>query len=204
LLERGFSVVCVELGAALADRVRRDLAGTPFTVHLAPFERWESEERNFDLVYAATAWHWIDPAIRYEKAHSLLRLGGHLAFWNAGHAFPPGFDSFFTDIQAVYDAIGESHPGEWPPPAPDRLPDSRDEITASGFFDNVKVHRYLWARRYSAEQYIALLNTFSGHIAMQPAKRDMLYSEIRRLIAARDDPHVLRHWHATLHVATRT
>lgn len=203
LLERGFSVVCVELGAALADRARQDLAGMPFTVHIAPFESWAAEAQDFDLVYAATSWHWVDPALRYEKAHSLLRPGGHLAFWAAGHAFPEGFDSFFTEIQEVYNAIGESHPGEWPPPPPDQLPDSRDEITASGFFDDVKVHRYVWTTRYGAEQYLGLLNTFSGHIAMEPAKRDILYAEIRRRIAAREDPHILRHWHATLHVATR-
>ena len=29
--------------------------------------------------YAATAWHWIAPAVRYRKAHALLRPGGHLA-----------------------------------------------------------------------------------------------------------------------------
>jgi hypothetical protein len=29
-----------------------------------PFEEWEGEQEAFDLVYAATAWHWVDPEIR--------------------------------------------------------------------------------------------------------------------------------------------
>jgi hypothetical protein len=94
------------------------------------------------------------------------------------HAFPPGFDSFFAEIQEVYDAIGERHPGEWPPPTPDQIPDAGDEIIASGFFEHVKVRRYVWATRYTADEYIALLNTFSGHIAMETSRRDQLYAEI--------------------------
>ena len=80
LLERGFSVVCVELGAQLAEQARRNLAGLPVEVETEPFETWSGEPKTFDLVYAATAWHWLDPAIRYGKAHQLLRPGGHLAF----------------------------------------------------------------------------------------------------------------------------
>jgi SAM-dependent methyltransferase len=203
LLERGFTVVCVELGDALAKRARNDFVGMPFAVHVSAFEAWQPDGEDFDLVYAATAWHWIDPAIRYKKAHELLRPGGHLAFWGAAHALPPGFDGFFTEIQEVYDAIGESHPGEWPPPTPDEIPDASDEIIESGFFDQVKVHRYVWATRYTADEYIALLNTFSGHIAMEKTRRDRLYAEIRRRIARRDDGSVLRHWYSILHVATR-
>lgn len=203
LLERGFTVVCVELGDALASRARHEFVGLPFTVHVSPFESWHTDAGDFDLVYAATAWHWIDPALRYEKAHALLRPGGHLAFWSAAHAFPPGFDSFFTEIQDVYEAVGEPHPDEWPPPAPDDIPDASDQIIASGFFEQVEVHRYLWAKRYTADEYIALLNTFSGHIAMEKPQRDHLYAEIRRLLAARADGRVLRHWYSILHVARR-
>jgi SAM-dependent methyltransferase len=203
LLERGFSVVCVELGAQLAERARRNLAGLPVEVHVAPFEQWNAQAKTFDLVYAATAWHWTEPRTRYQKAHDLLRPGGHLAFWSAEHAFPVDVDSFFIEIQDVYDAIGEGHPGEWPPPSPEKVADQADEITASGLFGGVCVRRYLWKTHHTADEYIALLNTFSGHIAMEDEKRKQLYHEIHRRIASRKDPRVVRHWHAILHVAQR-
>jgi SAM-dependent methyltransferase len=107
-LERGFSVVCVELGAQLAEKARQNLAAFPVEIHVAPFESWEPEHDAFDLVYAATAWHWLDPAIRDRKAHGLLRAGGHLAFWSAGHAFPVGFDPFFTETYAPGSATAPS------------------------------------------------------------------------------------------------
>ena len=204
LLRRGFSVTCIELGAELAARARRNLAGFPAEIHVAPFETWAGERESFALVYAATAWHWVDPDIRYRKAHQLLRPGGHLAFWSALHAFPAGFDRFFSEIQEVYDAIGEGHPGEWPPPPPDALPDDTAEIEASGLFEDVRTRRYVWETLYGADDYIALLDTFSGHIAMDAPKRRRLYGEIRERIARRPDPHLRRHWYAILHVARRT
>lgn len=140
LLARGFSVVCVELGSELARVARANFAGLPGEVHVGAFESWQTDER-FDLVYAATAWHWIDPEVRYRKARALLRPGGHLAFWSAGHAFPAGFDPFFTEIQEVYDAIGEGVPGQWPPPPPERMPDDRAEIETTGLFEVTEIRR---------------------------------------------------------------
>jgi SAM-dependent methyltransferase len=203
LLERGFSTVGVELGAQLAERARRNLAGLPVEIDVALFEQWDGTPGSFDLVYSATAWHWIDPAVRYRKAHALLRPGGHLAFWSAQHAFPSSVDPFFTEIQDVYDAIGESHPGEWPPPLPEEVVDDADEIKGSGLFENIQVRRYVWETLYTADQYVALLNTFSGHIAMEERKRAHLYREIRGRINRREDPRVRRHWLAILHAARR-
>jgi SAM-dependent methyltransferase len=204
LLERGFAVVCVELGAQLAAQARRNLAGLPVEIHVAPFEAWGAKPESFDLVYAATAWHWLDPAIRYRRAHELLRPGGHLAFWSALHAFPPDFDPFFTEIQQVYDALGESDAIRWPPAPPDEIPDLKDEIERSDLFEDVVVRRYLWEKDYSADEYIALVSTFSGHIAMDNGKRERLYREIRERIGSRPVRQIRRHWYSILHVARRT
>jgi SAM-dependent methyltransferase len=204
LLERGFTVVCVEMGPRLAERARGNLAGLPVEIHVAPFEAWEGEPGAFDLVFAATAWRWIDPAARYRQAHRFLAPGGHLAFWSALHAIPAGFDPFFAEIQAVYDAIGESRDGEWPPPPPEEVPDHAAEIEASGLFEDIQVRRYVWEKSYTSDAYIALLNTFSGHIAMEAEKRQHLYREIRERIGRRPDQRVRRHWYAILHVARRT
>ncbi len=74
---------------------------------------------------------------------------------------------------------------------------------ASALFEDVEVRRYLWESSYTAEEYIALLDTFSGHIAMEPAKRRRLDAEIRARLGARPDGRVRRHWAAILHVARR-
>jgi SAM-dependent methyltransferase len=203
LLERGFSVVCVELGMQLAEAARRNLVGHPVEIEVEPFESWKGEPESFDLVYAATAWHWVDSAVRYRKAHELLRPSGYLAFWGARHAFPADADPFFTEIQEVYDAIGESYEGTWPPPPPEKVPDEVAEIEGTGLFEQIDVRRYVWETKYTADEYITLLDTFSGHITMDVEKRKCLYREIRARIARREEPVVRRHWLAILHLARR-
>lgn len=202
LAEQGFRILCIELGERLAEVARKNLTAYPgVDVVTSSFENWNAGDRRFDLAYAATSWHWIDREIRYVKAASLLKPGGHLAFWSATHAFPAGFDSFFTEIQEVYEAIGERYEGTWPPPPPEKIPDQTAEIEASGLFDVIGVRRFVWAQTYTAEEYIALLETFSGHRAMTEANREVLYREIRDRIGRRAEERVIRHWRSILHVA---
>ena len=204
LARRGFQITCVELGADLAAEARRNLAGFPrVNIVNGPFETWEPPQAGFDLVFAATAWHWIDPAVRYRRAWELLRDGGHLAFWSATHAFPAGGDRFFHQLQAVYDEIGEGLPAGTRFPEPAELPDERTEIETTGLFTDVTVRRFGWEIEYTADEYIRLLDTFSGHIAMDQWQRDRLYGEIRRRLAERPDGRLSRGWGAVLHVARR-
>ena len=215
LARRGFAIDCVELGGALAAEARRNLAGFGrVRVEHADFESWAPGQSpgtvrddgfgGFGLLFAATAWHWIDPAVKYRKARSLLRPGGHLAFWEAVHVVPEsGGDPFFAQIQDVYDEIGSGVPAGWVSPTPATLPDGRAEIEASGQFTDVAVRRFDWEIRYTADEYIRLLDTFSSNLSMATWQRDRLYGEIRRRLARRPDGLLRRHWGAVLNVARR-
>jgi SAM-dependent methyltransferase len=204
LARRGFRITCVELGPELALAARRNLAGLGAEVIEGRFEDWRPTPGvRFDLVFAATAWHWVDPAVRYAAAWRALRPGGHLAFWSAAHVFPDGGDPFFREIQDVYDEINEGLPPGAGQPRPGELAEHTAEIEASGLFDVVHIRHFDWERVYDAEGYIDLLNTFSGHIAMEGWQRERLYGEIRRRLGERPDGTVRRHWGAVLHVARR-
>jgi SAM-dependent methyltransferase len=216
LARRGFSVTCVELGTALAAEARRNLASfARVTVVNADFETWQpatvppgragegDEVSGFGLVFAATAWPWIDPSVKYQKAASLLRPGGHLAFWEAGHVIPGDGDPFFREIQDVYDEIGEGMPGGWVSPTVETLPSFEAEISETGLFSDVVTRRFQWEIRYTADSYIRLLETFSSNLVMERWQRERLYGEIRRRLASRADGLVRRHWGAVLHVARK-
>lgn len=205
LAQRGFHLTCLEIGPALAARARRNLAGyREVTITEDSFETWRpARDHHFTMVLAATAWHWIDPTVRYRRAWHALRPGGHLAFWRADHVFPAGGDPFFVEIQDVYDEIGEGLPSGATRPRPGQLPDQRAEIERSGLFTDVSVRHFDWEVSYTAQQYLRLLDTFSGHIAMPIAQREHLYAEITRRLAQRPDGRVRRGWGAVLHVARR-
>lgn len=206
LAQRGYRITGVEPGPALATVALRVLAGFDVEIVVGRFEDVPTPPPadRFDLVYAATAWHWVNPARRYVRAAQVLRPGGYLAIWGAGHVIPYDGDPFFTDLQEVYDQIGEGHPPDTVTPRPGELEDLTDEIRASGWFDVVEVSQWDWETTYDADAYIDLLNTFSGHIAMQGWQRDRLYREIRRRLALRPDGKLRRHWGGVLHIARLT
>jgi SAM-dependent methyltransferase len=203
LARRGFRITCIELGPELAAAARRNLDGLDAEVIEGRFEDWLNAEIRFDLVFAATAWHWVDPAAGYRSAWRALRPGGHLAFWSATHVFPDGGDPFFRELQDVYDEINEGLPPGAVWTRPGELAEQTAEIAASGLFDVTHVRQFDWERVYDAEGYIGLLNTFSGHLSMADWQRERLYGEIRRRLGERPDGTLRRHWGAVLHVARR-
>ena len=189
----------------LAARAQAALAEYPdVEVVQSSFEAWRPPDAvRFDMVVAATSWHWIDPSLpvpedvrRPEARRAPVVLVG-------AHVFPDGGDPFFCEIQDVYDEIGEGLPPDAARPRPGELPDARDEIAATGLFDVVSVDQYGWEVVYDAEGYIDLLETFSGHISMAPWQRERLYGEIRRRLGERPDGLLRRGWGAVLHVARR-
>jgi SAM-dependent methyltransferase len=205
LAERGFAVTCLEPGPSLAATARNNLARYPRVQVIGQaFEDWRpADDERFDLVFAATSWHWIDPAVGYQLAWRRLRPGGHLAIWRSDHVFPADGDPFFRELQEVYDEIGEGMPaGTWYF-APGEQPDDRAAIEGSGLFTVTSVRHFDWEIRYTAQEYIALLDTFSSHIDMAGWQRDRLYGEIRRRLAGRPDGKVRRHWGVVLEVAAR-
>jgi len=202
LAARGFRITGVEIGTALAAAARRNLADFDnVEIVEVAFENLDARFASYDMVFAATAWHWIDPGVRYQRAADALGRRGYLAFWDAVHVIPYGGDPFFEELQEVYDDIGEGVPRGTLLPRPGELDDRRDEIVASGLFDVLDLSQFDWEITYTADEYIDLLDTFSGHIAMHAWQRARLYGEIRRRLAERHDGRLRRHWGGVLHVA---
>lgn len=207
LARRGFRVTALELGTDLAEQARLNLAPFPLaSVITTGFEGWEPPAgTRYGLVYAANAWQWLDPETRWSKTADLIADSGFLAIFGASHAFPEGFDPFFTELQTVYDEIGDGVSGGWPPPPPRQTNDWLvDQAEASGRFRVIDRRLYVWAMRYDADRYIDLLNTFANHIIMEPPKREHLYAEVRRRLAGRPDGLLTRHWVSQLAVFQRT
>ncbi len=201
LARRGCNVIGVEMGGNLARIARSKAAQYPnVRIVTGRFEDWDPRGASFDMVFAATSWHWLDPRLRYRKAAEVLRPAGVLAFTSGGHAFPPGFDPFFAQIHACYKAIGEARM-EWPPLPPDAIPDAAEEIGRSGYFDDVRIIRSVWVQEFAADEYIDLMSTASDHRLMTPAKRERLFAEMRRLINARPGGRIQKHNLTILHVA---
>jgi SAM-dependent methyltransferase len=203
LAKRGLRVTAVELSEDLATIARRNLSTHPdVEIITADFETWSPTDTDFDAVVAVTAFHWIDPASRYEKSARLLRPSGSLAVVASRHVLPDGSDPFWVQVQSDYDAVVPTEANR-PPPHPDLVGDLGSEIEASGLFRNVASRRYLWDVTYSADEYIDVLNTFSGHRAIPASKRAELFDRIRRRIERQPHRAVTKTLLSTLNVARR-
>ena len=203
LARRGHAITCVELGASLAARARAQLASFPdVSVVVADFESWEPEVAGFDAVVAFTALHWISPGLRYAKPAALLRKEGHLAVVTTSHVLPRDGDPFFAAVQEDYLALGPD-PSNGPPPDPAAVGDKSGEIAAGGALRPVATRRYVWHVEYTADEYLDLLGTYSGHLTMALGARERLLQRIRDRIEARPGGTVRKSYLATLDVAQR-
>lgn len=199
LARRGFEIVCVELGAALADAARRKLAAFPqVDVVNARFEDWEPQGE-LDAVVAFTAFHWIDPDVRYAKPARILRGGGALAVVETAHVRREGGDRFWADVQEDYDAV-VPHPDNRPPTRPHEVGDLRGEIEATGLFRDIAVRQHLWDVTYTADEYIAVIGTYSRNLELPDATRDELFGRIHQRIERHGT--VTKTYLATLNLAT--
>ena len=203
LAERGYAVTAVEMGAELAAVARRNLARYPEArVVTAKFEEWGPPAEPFDLVCCATAFSWLDPALRLDRCAAALRPGGHLAVWDTHHV-EGGTGQFFIDVQGCYE--------RWDPATPPGLRLSRAEdipVVSYGMethpaFEAPVVRDYLYEVAYTTETYLDVLGTYSNHIALPEPNRGELFRCIAALLEQGYGGRIVKAYMARLLVARR-
>ncbi|KAF4410762.1 class I SAM-dependent methyltransferase [Streptomyces lycii] len=203
LAERGCRITAVERGEAMAAVARRNLAGfAAVEVVTADFETWPLPEEPFDAVVAATAFHWIDPAVRMAKAADALRPGGALAVVATQHV-AGGSEAFFAEVQDCYERFDPATPPGLRPPAAEDVDTSAhaDEAARSGRFGPVDFRRYAWDLEYTTAEYLDVLRTYSNHRALPPETREGLLDCIAGLIDSRYGGRVTKRYLTELRVS---
>ncbi len=204
--EQGYAIHCIELGANLAAIAKKNASAYPkVQVSVGNFEEYPLEEKTFDLVISATAFHWIDPEVGYRKAAEVLKPNGALAlFWNKPVQTQVSAD-YVQSIQNVYERVvpemakrfpGLVHPDAVPTPI-------KDEIDRSRLFGEVTVLKYGWETEYTAQAYVKLLNTYSDHIALEKEIRAELFDGIENLIETDFDGRIVKEHLSILYLAHR-
>lgn len=176
----GASVIAVELGARLASVLRENVRGTAVQVVHSAFEDWSPPYR-VDLVTSFTAWHWVEKTTRADRVHAALAPGGRLATVTTAHV-RGGTVEFFAQAQDCY--------LQWDPAtdhdevllSPAQLPETIDEIDTDPRFAPAVRRRYVRDITYTADDYVAVLQTYSGHRALSTERRTGLLSCLRSLI----------------------
>jgi SAM-dependent methyltransferase len=184
LLERGARVVAVEIGPSLAAFLERQLApefAGRLRVINESFEECDVELESFDVVACATAFHWIDPAIKVQKSHDALRPGGAIAIIMTNQIRSDVDRGFFERVFPIYvkyrpDEQKTESPGE------DVVPSEYDEIEKSGVFESVELRRYRWDQTYRTTDYADLVRSYANTQMMPEADREALIADLCRVI----------------------
>src|ERR1019366_2412133 len=64
----GWSVLGVDPGEQLARVAREKFGDERFAVEVSTFDDWQVRGRSFDLLFSASAYHWVAPEVRWVKA----------------------------------------------------------------------------------------------------------------------------------------
>jgi SAM-dependent methyltransferase len=175
-------VTAVELGKNMASYTREKFRNyTNFEIAEVPFEDYVCAENQFDLLYSATAFHWIEPEIGYRKAYRIIKNGGTLAlFWNR-----PSVNDRDNRLHQKIQSIYHKFLPQWGEKAKvDRGAQQkriRNQITEYGFTD-LAFHLYPNTRTMTGEEYVELLNTYSDHRALDDRIRVPFYHAVRTAI----------------------
>ncbi len=166
-LDKNFHVTAVDIGEKLINSVREKFSSySNFNAILGDFMTEFLPENNYDLIYSATAFHWL-PDEKYLKVKKLLKSGGIIAlFWN--RPFVRNLDDITNVKNAkVYDRYyGVS----------DKAKQFSEEDTfkicsklEESCFNDIKCEIYRRTRTLSTGEYIKLLNTYSDHCSLPKA-----------------------------------
>lgn len=198
----GADVVAVEPGAGLATVLKRKLADAKIEVVVSAFEAWPAPIEPFDVLVAFTAWHWLDPAVRMEKAAAALRPSGMLATVSTVHV-AGGTEEFFVDVQECYERWDPSTPPGLRLPRPESIPAAVDELDDHVRFEPALRRRFQQDVVYSTRGYLELLATYSGHRALPPTRRDALFACIGELVDRRYGGTIVKRYLYELRLARR-
>jgi SAM-dependent methyltransferase len=182
---RGAAVLAVEPSAEMAAVARRRCAPYPgVQIVESEFERMELGGEAFPLLYSAQAWHWIDPAVRCQRARAALAPRGLLAvFWNrpawgrseVREALANAYRRFAPDMRA--DAA--LHPENRSPQGDD---DWVAEIARAPGFNDPMVRFYHWSQVYGPADYAGLISTLSDVQMLEPPARTRLLQAIEAAV----------------------
>ena len=192
LAKLGHFITAVEPGENLVEVFKQEL-GNYHNVQIitSSFEEAPLPLSTFDLVYVATAFHWLDPEVKFKKTHSVLKSGGHLAIIRTCHILSDETRTFFDATQPIYDQFTDVKE-KASKSLVTKISDIKLDTLDTDLFKQVYFNVFPMRITYTSEQYVKLLSTFSEVIAMNLEEREAFLVQISDLIKNQFDNKVVK------------
>jgi len=147
----GFRLTAIDIGPSMIAAARCRLDGSAVSLQVSSFEDFDAAGASFDLIISGTAFHWVDPDVRFRKPARLLRPGGWLALLEIVERYD---DPLRAALLGMWAARGDGTAGVWQPHFADT-----EAIAGTGLFETPvrKTHTQRIVR--PAEAVIGVENT---------------------------------------------
>lgn len=143
-----------------------------FSPTCSSFEDYDCLNETYDLIFSATAFHWIKPEVGYPKAYCLLKRNGVMAvFWHLASIIEPKTE-MLNQIRNIY--------RKYAPELDDyiSLDEAEDlhnlrisQMQINNLFNNPVSRIYRWEDEYTTERYLRLMNSYSDFHDIDNDKR---------------------------------
>ena len=186
LLQTGCELTAVEYGARFCELCTEKFKDYPkFSVITSRFEEAELARNTFDLVFSASAFHWVPEEIGYPKVFSVLKKGGVFARF-ANHPFrDKGNPALTEEIDRIYGKYYynfHNRKQEAAQEYSEEQANNRALIAGKYGFVDIRYAIFRRTRIFSAKEYIALLGTYSDHIAIEETMRTEFFAKLEEAI----------------------
>jgi SAM-dependent methyltransferase len=208
LVDRGLRVDAVDPGPNMIAIAQRRLGPNhAVAFHLARFEDVELPQPQFDAVFSATAFHWVDPAVGWAKAAAQLEVGGLLALLSHVNRRDEESRAIQDEFLAVLHRHAPEVAEEWRQPAEfdavlAGVADRRANVSelwdwlmqgglrrpemavpeAARLFEDVEVASEAYTVDETADGLLAHVRTTSLYHRVEPARRNAFEEDHRRVV----------------------
>jgi SAM-dependent methyltransferase len=199
-------ITVVEPDVRFAPQLQSLAAITKARLHLvqSAFEDAALPPRCFDLVAAATSFHWLDPTVALDKIAHVLKPGGYAALWWNLFGDLDRADPFHDATTALLADLAVSPSG-----APNAIPFALDraareaQFVACGKFAAVEYAQTHWTLTLNTPQVGRLYGGFS-HIQRLPAtQRTELLEQLMALAQNQFGGTIERNMTSVIYLARR-
>ena len=186
ILKKGCLLTAVEYGGNLAKVCHEKFKDyINFSTVVDKFENVNFVSDSYDLVYSASAFHWIPEEEGYKKVFDMLKKGGAFARFSNAPYLDKGNLVLSNEIQNLYKKYYYTfHKKKYEAPKEYSIEDAiaRANIASKYGFIDIEYKLYSRTRTFNAKQYIELLSTYSDHIAIDEDIRHEFFQQIELTI----------------------
>ncbi|MEV0275674.1 class I SAM-dependent methyltransferase [Streptomyces sp. NPDC050610] len=205
----GCSVTAVEPGPGMAALARRRLASLRNAeVETSTFEEWDDRGRRFDVLVAASSWHWVDPSIGWRRAHDVLHPGGWAALLGHVVVRRPGEPEVYAETADLHERFCPGSPGWGHPPLEEdvRTADGGWGLAdgPGGLFGSPAVRWYPTVQWFNGDGFADHLRSLSLYRRLDRDVREPLLGAIAERVRTRMGDRASRRYLSVLRLGRRT